>query len=119
MTWRELVFYIGGAVGVMRKLGLLMLPQAHIFLVYAKGQHEVPAVFFPILIPVKLGAGRAEEFKLHLLKLAGTEYEVARGYLVAEGLTDLAYAERYLAAGGALHILEVYEYALRGFGTQI
>ena len=116
---RELVFYIGGAVGVMRKLGLLMLPQAHIFLVYAKGQHEVLAVFLPILVPVKLGAGRAEEFKLHLLKLAGTEYEVARGYLIAEGLTDLAYTERYLAASGALHVLEVYEYALRGFGTQI
>ena len=25
----------------------------------------------------------------------------------------------YLAASGALHVLKVYEYALRGFGTEI
>ena len=111
---RELVFYIGGAVGVMRKLGLLMLPQAHIFLVYAKGQHEVLAVFLPILVPVKLGAGRAEEFKLHLLKLAGTEYEVTRCDLVTERFSDLSDSERDLLSGCSLYVLKVYKNTLCG-----
>ena len=39
-----------------------------------------------------------EELQLHLLEFAGAEREVARVDLVAEGLADLAHAERHLLA---------------------
>jgi hypothetical protein len=58
----------------------------------------------PVLEPLQIGVGLAEELQLHLLELAGAEDEVARGDLVAEGLADLADAEGQLAPGGALDV---------------
>ena len=74
---------------------------------------------FPILEPLEVGARLAEELQLHLLELAGAEGEVAGGDLVAEGLTDLADAERDLLSCGAGHILEVDKDALRRLRTEI
>ena len=68
---------------------------------------------------LKVGARLAEELQFHLLKLAGTEGEVARGNLVAEGLAHLTNAEWNLLTSGALDILEVYEDALCGLRAQI
>ena len=73
----------------------------------------------PILEPLEVGVRLAEELKLHLLKLADAEDEVAGSYFVAERLAYLADAERQLAAGRALNSGEVYEYTLRGLGTEI
>ena len=73
----------------------------------------------PILEPFEVGAGLAEELQLHLLKLAHAEDKVAGGDLIAEGFADLADAGGDLLAGGAHHILEVDEYALRRLGAQI
>ena len=63
--------------------------------------------------------GLQKNSQFHLLKLAGTEGEVARGDLVAEGLAYLTNAERQLLAGGALDVLEVDEDALCGLGAEI
>ncbi len=62
------------------------------------------AEVLPVGEPLQIGAGLAEELQLHLLELAGTEGEVARGDLVAEGLAHLADAEGQLPAGGALDV---------------
>ena len=59
----------------------------------------------PVVEPLQIGAGLAEELQLHLLELPGTEDEVAGGDFIAEGLADLADAEGQLLAGGTLHIL--------------
>ena len=73
----------------------------------------------PVVEPLQISAGFAEELQLHLLELADAEDEVARGDLVAEGFTDLAHAEGQLAAGGALGIDEVGEDALRRLRPQV
>ncbi len=73
----------------------------------------------PVVEPLEVGAGLAEELQLHLLELTDAEDEVARGDLVAEGFADLADAEGQLAAGGALGVDEVGEDALGRLGTEI
>ena len=73
----------------------------------------------PVVEPLQIGAGLAEELQLHLLELADTENEVARRDLVAEGLTDLTHAEGQLAAGGALGVDEVGEDALGRLRPQV
>ena len=110
---------IGGGVGIVGKFFLLMIPQPEVFILDTQIQQEVVAVILPVLEPLKVGARLAEELQFHLLKLAGTEGEVARSNLVAEGLAYLTNAERNLLTGGALDILEVYEDALCGLRTQI
>ena len=96
-----------------------MVTQTHVFFLDAEAEQEVLAGVLPVLEPFQIGARLAEEFQLHLLKLTGTEGEVARGNLVTEGLTNLCHAKRNLAAGGALYILEVYEDTLCGLRTQV
>ena len=96
-----------------------MVAQAQIFFLDAKAQQPVLAVVLPVGEPLQVGVGLAEELALHLLKLAGTEDEVARGDLVAERLADLADAEGQLAAGGALDVGKVDENALCGLGAQV
>ena len=54
------------------------------------------AEVLPVSKPLEVGAGFAEELAFHLLELADAEDEVARSYLVAESLADLAYAEGQL-----------------------
>ena len=73
----------------------------------------------PVLEPLQILAGLAEELQLHLLEFAHAEDEVAGRYLVAEGLAYLANARGQLLARGAHGVGEVDEYALRGLGAQI
>ena len=96
-----------------------MVAHTDIFFLHTEGQEEVLAVASPVGEPFEVGAGLAEELKLHLLELTGTEDEVAGGDLVTEGLTDLTDAEGKLLTGGTSHVVEVDEDALCSFGTEV
>ena len=115
----EQELYIGSAVRVVAEFLLGMLAEAYMLFLHAEGKQELMAVILPVFIPFHLGAGFTEEFQLHLLELAGTEGKVAGGYLVAEGLAHLSYAEGQLPAGSALYVLKVYKDALRGLGAEV
>src|SRR3712207_377783 len=92
----EAVLDVDGALGVVGELllGVLVVPQV----LRRDAQVGVPAgaLVDPVLVPLLVGARLDEELHLHLLELAGAEDEVARRDLVAEGLADLADAERRL-----------------------
>ena len=103
----EGVFDIGGGAGIESQLRRFMVPKPDVFLLDAKGQEPVFAEILPVLEPLKVGTGLAEELALHLLKLPGAEGKVAGGDLIAERLAHLADAEGELAAGGPLDIREV------------
>ena len=96
-----------------------MVAQAQVLVLQADAQQPVVAEGAPVVEPLQVGAGLAEELQLHLFELADAEDEVARRDLVAEGLADLAHAEGQLAAGGALGVDEVGEDALRRLRPQI
>ena len=103
----------------MAQLLRVMIPQPQVLVLHAQAQQPIVAEVAPVLEPLQIGAGLAEELQLHLLELPGAEGEVAGGDLVAEGLADLAHAEGQLAAGGALDVDEVDEDALGGLRPQI
>ena len=115
----ELVLDVGGSAGVEGQLSRLMVTQAQGLFLDAQGDQPVLAEVLPVGEPLQVGAGLAEELALHLLKLPGTEGEVAGGDLIAEGLAHLAHAEGQLLAGGALNVGEVHENALGGLRPQI
>ena len=96
-----------------------MVAQAQVVLVHAQAGEPVAAEAAPVGEPLQVRARLAEELQLHLLELADAEDEVARGDLVAEALAHLADAEGYLAAGGALDVLEVDKDALGRLRAQI
>ena len=110
---------VRGGLGVEAQLLGIVVAQAQVLVLQADAQQPVVAEGAPVVEPLQIGAGLAEELQLHLLELADTEDEVARRDLVAEGLTDLAHAEGQLAAGGALGVDEVGEDALRRLRPQI
>ena len=115
----ELILNVGGGAGVEGQLGRFVVTQTQALLLDAQAQQPVLAEVLPVGKPFQVAARLAEELALHLLKFPGTEGEVARGNLVAEGLAHLANAEGQLAAGGALDVGEVDEDALCGFGPQV
>ena len=96
-----------------------MVTESEVLLSHTKVEKPLVAEVLPILEPLKVGVGLTEEFKLHLLKLTGTEGEVTGGDLVSEGLTDLCYTEGKLSSGRALYTGEVNEDTLRGLGTKV
>ena len=53
-------------------------------------------VFPPVIEPIKVRIGLAEELKLHLLELSCPECKVTGSYLVPEGLSDLTDSEGHL-----------------------
>ena len=110
---------VRGGLGVEAQLLGIVVTQTQVFVLETDAQQPVVAEGAPVIEPLQVGAGLAEELQLHLLELTDTENEVARGDLVAEGLTDLAHAEGQLAPGGALGIDEVGEDALGGLGPQV
>ena len=95
-----------------------MVPKADALFLHAKREQPLVTEILPVVEPLHLLGRRAEEFELHLLKLARTESEVARGDLVTERFADLPDAERHALACGALHVFEIHKYALRRFGTK-
>ena len=110
---------VRGCLGVETQLLGVVVTQPQVLVLQADTQQPVVAEGTPVVEPLQIGAGLAEELQLHLLELADAEDEVARGDLVAEGFTDLAHAEGQLAAGGALGIDEVGEDALRRLRPQV
>ena len=96
-----------------------MVAQAQAVLFDAQRKQPLLAERTPVVEPLQVLAGLAEEFQLHLLKFADTEDEVAGGDFVAEGFANLRDARRKLLARGAHDVGEVDEDALRGFGTQV
>ena len=110
---------VRGGLGVEAQLLGIMVTEPQVLILQADGQQPVVAEGAPVVEPLQIGAGLAEELQLHLLELADAEDEVARGDLVAEGLADLADAEGQLLPGGALDVVEVHEDALGGLGTEV
>ncbi len=88
---------VRGGLGVEAQLLGIMVTETQVLILHARErQQPLMAEVAPVLEPFQVGIGLAEELQLHLLKLANTEDEVARGDLVAEGLADLADAEGQL-----------------------
>ena len=116
---REQELDVGGSLRVEAKLLGSMVAKTHLVLLDAEGKEPVAAERAPVLEPLKVGAGLAEELKLHLFELAGTEREVAGRDLVAEALADLADTEGNLLAARALNVFEVYKDTLSGLGAKI
>src|SRR5699024_9850853 len=83
--------------------------------IYAQIDVPLQTVINPVLVPVFILAWLDEEFHLHLLKFTRTEDEVTWGNLIAERLTDIGDAERWLHARRSHYVFEVDEDTLRGF----
>lgn len=114
----ELEGDVGAGLGVMGELFVHVLAE-HLFR-QADGDEPVPAVLDPVLVSFGPIDVRGDEvFDLHLLEFAGAEDEVARGDLVAEGLTDLGDAERNLYAAGVDDVFVVGEDALGSFWAKV
>ena len=110
---------VSSSLGIEAKLLGIVVAETEIFVLETDRQQEVVAEGSPVAEPFKVGAGLAEELKLHLLKLAGTEYKVTGCDLVSEGLTDLRDTEGQLAAGCSLNVYKVCEDTLSCLGTEI
>ena len=90
---------VRGGLGVEAQLLGIVVAQAEVLVLQADRQQPVVAERAPVVEPLQVGARLAEELQLHLLELADAEDEVARRDLVAEGLADLADAERAASCG--------------------
>ena len=110
---------VRGSLGIEAQLLRIVVAETEILILQANGQQPVVAEGAPVVEPLQIGAGLAEEFQLHLLEFPDAEDEVARRNLVAEGLADLADAEGQLLPGGALDVVEVHKDALRRLGTEV
>lgn len=98
---------IGGSLTVEAQFLRRVITKSHLVFLDAKRQQPVTAEASPVLEPLHIGAGLAEELQLHLFKLSGTESEIAGCDLVTEGLTDLSDTEGNLLAGSSLYILKL------------
>ena len=99
-----------------------MVTQTQVLFLDAQREQPVLAEILPVCKPFQVGSGFAEELAFHLLKLTGTEGKVAGSDLNTRSsvrLTNLADAERQLAAGGALNVGKVDKDALCRFGTEV
>ena len=94
-----------------------MVTQSHLILLDSKGNEPVTAEASPVLEPLHIGAGLAEELQLHLLELSGTESEVTGCDLITERLTNLSDTERNLLTGSSLYIFKVNENTLCSLGS--
>ena len=115
----EAVFDIESSLGVVGQFVAGVFPKAQVLGADTVAYIPVEPILHPALQPVLVGAGFYEELHLHLLEFSGSESEVARGNLIAKGLSNLADPERQLFTGGCLHVLEVDEDSLGSFGSQI
>ena len=61
-----------------------MVTKTKVLVTHTEIKKELVAVILPVSKPLEVGAGLAEELKLHLLELTGTEHEVTGGDLVSE-----------------------------------
>src|ERR1700733_15273665 len=70
-------------------------------------------------MPFEIGAWFDEKFQFHLFELAHAKNEIARRNFIAESLSDLSDAEGQPARCRVEDVLEVREYALSCFGSQV
>ena len=96
-----------------------MVVVAIVLVAHAQGLVPSQAHFLPVLKPLHLRAGLAEELHLHLLKLPHAEDKLAGDNLVTESLTYLGDTEGQLHAPCLLHVQVVDEDALSRLGTQV
>src|SRR5699024_3741389 len=115
----EAVLEVDGAVRVVGPLVVRDVEAPQVARVDAQVHEPVPTVLDPAVEPRDRLVGLGEELDLHLLELAGAEDEVAGRDLVAERLTDLTDADRWLTPGGGHDVLVVDEDALRGLRAQV
>ena len=94
-----------------------MISCTHLLRLDAKGLKPVNTELLPVCKPLQIGARLAEKFKLHLLKLSGTEGKVSGSDLISEGLSNLSDTEGNFLSGGSLNILKVYENTLCSLGS--
>ena len=73
-----------------------MIAKTQVFLFDAERKKPFITGLSPILKPLGLGAGLAEELKLHLFKLSGSESKVSGCDLITERFTYLTDTERNL-----------------------
>ena len=96
-----------------------MIADTHLFFFHSKRFQPVDTEVSPIIKPLQIGIRLAEELKLHLLELSGTECKVTRCDLITERFTDLSDTKRDFLSGCTLYIFEVYENALCCLRTKI
>lgn len=94
-TEGEFIFEVRRRFGVEAKFFFVVVAEFEIFVFHTEVEQPFVAEVLPVCKPFEVGAGFAEEFELHLFKLADTENEVAGSDLVAETLADLSDAERH------------------------
>src|SRR5437016_3782220 len=107
---------------LLRVVGKLIRPvgaQAQAILVVDDALVPLDAVFFPVIKPLLHLTGMYEELQVPLLELTLAEQEVAGCDLVAESLTDLTDAERYLHTRGLQHVVVVQVNVLAGLTAQV
>ena len=100
------------SLAVEAQLFLVMVTVTYFLILQSKRMQPVQAEALPVCKPLKVCIRLAEELKLHLLELTGTECEVTRCDLVTEGFTDLTDTKWNLLTGCSLYVLEVYENTL-------
>ena len=115
----EQILKVRGGFGIEAQLLRVMIPQPQVLLLDVQGQQPVLAEAAPVVEPLQVRTGLAEELQLHLFKLPDTEDEVAGCDLVPEGLAHLCHAEGDLLPGGTLNIGKVYKDALCGLRPQV
>ena len=108
----EKEFHICGSLAVEAQLFLIMVTVTNLIILKSESTQPVKAELLPVCKPLKICIRLAEELKLHLLELTGTECEVTRCDLVTEGFTDLTDTKWNLLTGCSLYVLEVYKNTL-------
>ena len=81
---REHKFKVGSSLGVEAELLGRMVTQAEVLLAHTEREQPIAAEAAPVLEPLEIGTGFAEELKLHLLKFTDAEDKVTGSYLVTE-----------------------------------
>ena len=93
---------VRGGLGVEGELLRLVIPEAQILILDVKAQQPVVAEVAPVLEPLQIGAGLAEELQFHLLKFPDAEDEVTGVISLRKLFAHLAHTEGKLFPGGAL-----------------
>ncbi len=114
----EFIFDIDAGLGIVGQLVFFVFAEAEIVFIHPQIQIPVEAELFPVMVPLLVGAGLAEELDLGLFELAGAEDKGLGGHFIAEALADLGDTERHLDAGAVQHVAEISEDALGGFGPE-
>ena len=101
----KLVFDIDRGPGVVGEL--LVFAPSELARRDADGGKPLPALLFPVFVPLFLGTGSDEVLHFHLFELARSEEKISGVDFVSKGLADLGDAEREFVSHCRLDIQEV------------